>query len=100
MNEEKQPSYYAIIPSTVRFENNIVTYNKVTEKEIISEQQAYKKISNGEFKAFTTDKLKSILVKNIQLEYKLDSKGYYVPVYKFDVLLNGNENTIYIKAIN
>ena len=38
-------------------------------------------------------------LKGVQLEYQKDSKGYYVPVYKFDVLLNGNKNRIYIKAI-
>lgn len=79
--------------------NEIITYNKVTEKEIMSEQEAYEEILAGEFKAFTIDTVKSIMVKNIQLEYRLDSKGFYVPIYSFEILLNGKENHIYIKAI-
>ena len=54
---------------------------------------------DGKFKGFTIDEIRSITVKGVQLEYQMDSKGYYVPVYKFDVLLNGNKNRIYIKAI-
>ena len=90
--------YY--IDKTIKyFENDIVTYDIIGEKEIMSEQEAYQQILDGKFKGFTIDEIKSITVKGVELEYKLDSKGYYVPVYKFDVLLNGNKNTIYIKAI-
>ena len=90
--------YY--IDKTIKyFENDIVTYDIIGEKEIMSEQEAYQQILEGKFKGFTIDEIKSITVKGVELEYKLDSKGYYVPVYKFDVLLNGNKNTIYIKAI-
>ena len=90
--------YY--IDKTIKyFENNIVTYDIVGEKEIISEQEAFQQILDGEFKGFTVDEIKSVNVKGIELEYQTDSKGYYVPVYKFEVLLNGNKNTIYIKAI-
>lgn len=79
--------------------NEIVTYYKVAEKEIMSEQEAYEEILAGEFKAFTSDQLQSIVIQSVNLEYKLDSKGYYVPVYKFDVLLNNNISYIYIKAM-
>lgn len=82
-----------------RVSHEMITYDKVAEKEIMSEQEAYQQILDGEFKGFTIDEIKSVMVKGVELEYKLDSKGYYVPVYKFDVLLNGNKNTIYIKAI-
>lgn len=85
---------------TIKYVNNdIITYDIFPEKEIMSEQEAYQQILDGEFKGFTIDEIKSVIVKGVELEYKLDSKGYYVPVYKFDVLLNGNKNTIYIKAI-
>ena len=90
--------YY--IDKTIKcFENNIVTYDILSEKEIISEQEAYQEVLDGKFKGFTIDEIRSITVKGVQLEYQMDSKGYYVPVYKFDVLLNGNKNRIYIKAI-
>ena len=98
VNGEIRCNYYSD-NSIKYFEYNIVTYDIVTEKEIMSEQEAYQQILDGKFKGFTIDEIKSITVKGVELEYKLDSKGYYVPVYKFDVLLNGNKNTIYIKAI-
>lgn len=85
---------------TVKYvSNEIITYDKIGEKEIMSEKEAYQQILDGNFKGFTIDEIKSILVKGVELEYKTDSKGYYVPVYNFDVLLNGNKSMIYIKAI-
>lgn len=98
INGEIRCNYYSD-NSIKYFENNIVTYDTVREKEIISQQEAYQEILDGKFKGFTIDEIKSISVKGVELEYQIDSKGYYVPVYKFDVLLNGSKNTIYIKAI-
>lgn len=79
--------------------NEILTYNKVETREIISQEEAFDKIREGKFSSYNDEKINDILVKSVQLEYKLDSKGFYVPVYKFDVLLNGIKDTIYIKAI-
>ena len=73
--------------------------DKVSEKEIISEQEAYDKILTGEFKGFTIDSIESVVIKDLQLEYRLDSKGYLVPIYNFDILLNESTNHIYVKAI-
>lgn len=85
---------------TIKYVNNdIITYDILPEKEIMSEQEAYQQILDGEFRGFIIDEIKSITIKGLELEYQIDSKGYFVPVYKFDVLLNGNKNTIYIKAI-
>jgi len=81
-----------------RVADEIITYEKVAEKEIMSEQEAYEEILAGEFKAFSVDPVQSITIQTLQLEYKLDSKGFYVPVYKFNILLNGKSNWIYIKA--
>lgn len=79
--------------------NEIITYEKVAEKEIMSEQEAYEQILAGQFKAYTIDPVQSIIIQNVQLEYKLDSKGYYIPIYKFDILLNNKTSYIYIKAV-
>ena len=78
--------------------NNISVYEKITEKEIISEEEAYEEILKGRFLLSNT-KIESITIKDINLEYKVDSKGYYVPIYEFEVLVNGKETKIYIKAI-
>ena len=82
-----------------RVEDEIITYEKVAEKEIMSEQEAYEEILAGEFKAFSVESVQSITIQNMELEYRLDSKGFYVPVYKFDILLNGETSWIYIKAV-
>ena len=78
--------------------NEILTYNKVSEKEIMSEEEAYQEILEGKFKSW--EEVKSVSIKNVELEYMLDSKGYYVPVYHFETLVNEKTNSqIYIKAI-
>ena len=79
--------------------DEIITYDKIMQKEIMSEQEAYERILEGKFKVYTSEDIQSILVKNVQLEYKLDSKGYYVPIYKFDILLNEKNSYIEMKAI-
>lgn len=85
--------------SIKRVADEIITYEKVAEKEIMSEQEAYEEILAGEFKAFSVEPVQSITIQTVRLEYKLDSKGFYVPVYKFEILLNGKSSWIYIKAV-
>ena len=60
--------------------------------------EKYEEILKGRFLLSNT-KIESITIKDINLEYKVDSKGYYVPIYEFEVLVNGKETKIYIKAI-
>lgn len=78
--------------------NEILTYDKVSEKEIISEDEAYQEILDGKFMYW--EDVKSISIKNVELEYMLDSKGYYVPIYNFAASINGSgKGNIRIKAI-
>lgn len=81
--------------------NSLVRYNKITEKEIISENEAYQKILEGKFQydTYNIEKLKSIIIEDVELDYSLDSKGYYVPVYVFTANMNGNDKKIVIKAL-
>ena len=79
--------------------NDIVTYEKVSEKVIKSEQEAYEEILVGKFMASNNEKIKNILIKDVTLDYRLDSKGYYVPVYVFETEINENKQRIFIKAI-
>jgi hypothetical protein len=44
-------------------------------------------------------KLENIVIKDIEIQYVLDTKGYYVPVYAFEVEINGRKTAIYIKAV-
>lgn len=78
--------------------NEILIYDKVSEKEIISEEEAYQEILDGKFMYW--EEVNSISVKNVELEYMLDSKGYYVPIYNFAASINGSgKGNIRIKAI-
>lgn len=81
--------------------NNIIKYEKINTKEIISEKEAYNKILDGKFKYDENylGKIKELEIENIKINYVLDTKGYYVPVYEFDVKINNNETVLQIKAI-
>lgn len=81
--------------------NNLIKYDKVNKKEIISEAQAYQEILQGKFQynTYNKEKLERIVIENIQLQYAMDSKGYYVPVYVFEVKMNDNKGSIQIKAV-
>jgi glycopeptide antibiotics resistance protein len=80
----------------VNFDNKIMTYSKYKEYEIISEQEAYNKLLEGKFKPNSLkDKLE---IKDIKLVYKLDSKGFYQPVYEF-VLEGKDMGSILIPAL-
>ncbi len=84
-----------------RISNNIVEYKKVKEKEIISKEEAYKEITKGKF-AYSEEgygKLKNLTIKDIEIRYILDTKGFYVPIYIFNVIANTEHIEIGIKAI-
>lgn len=78
--------------------NNITQFEAYKEFEIISEQEAYEQILNGKF-VCAIDKGEKIEVGQVTLDYMLDTKGFYQPVYKFDVKVNEQEQSIQIPAI-
>lgn len=82
-------------------QNNLIKYDIINQKEIISEAQAYQEILEGKFQynIYNIEKLESIVIENVQLQYAIDSKGYYVPTYVFGVKMNGDEGIIQIKAV-
>lgn len=82
-------------------QNNLLKYEKVSEKEIISPKDAYNQILEGKFRhvKYGYEKINSITVENFELKYVLDTKGYYVPAYVFKGKLNNEDTEIYIKAI-
>ncbi|MBK1813149.1 VanZ family protein [Clostridium sp. YIM B02505] len=80
----------------VNFDNRIISYSKYKEYEIISEQEAYNKILEGKFNAYSLkDKLE---IKDVKLVYKVDSKGFYQPVYEF-TLEDKDRGSILIPAL-
>ena len=85
--------------------NNIISYSSAvmdgdSSVELISEQEAYKKIEEGEFGyGRYYGKINSLEVNSIDLTYYQDTKGYFVPVYRFNVLINNMPDNIFIKAM-
>ena len=83
----------------VRFDNNILTLKPYKEYEIMSEEEAYNKILNGEFKDYGgLNKNSKINTKDVTLKYEIDSKGFYQPVYYFAVEMDSYLSTIIIPA--
>lgn len=83
------------------FNNNIISYKPYKEYEILSVKEAYDKILDGDFSLSDVIKKDSkIEVINIDLAYNSDTKGFYQPVYKFKVNIDGeNNHHIYIPAL-
>ena len=81
--------------------NNLVKYEKVKNKEIISPKEAYNEILEGKFKygEYYLDKIENVVIENVNIKYTLDSKGFYVPVYVFESKINNIDYDIYIEAI-
>ncbi len=81
--------------------NDMMSLKFYRETEIISEEEAFKKIIEGKFMLWQAMdyKISSITINDLVLDYVLDSKAYYQPVYRFTVTADGEEDTIIIPAI-
>lgn len=77
---------------------NVVEFEEYKDFSIISEKEAYEKLEQGMFHSQYKDE-NEVEVLGIELDYEMDTKGFYQPVYVFEVKLNGNETNIYIPAI-
>ena len=79
--------------ATIR--NNISQFNAYKEFEICSEQEAYEHILEGKFvSAF--DVGSKIELGQVSLDYMLDTKGFYQPIYVFEVC--GEEEHLWIQV--
>lgn len=81
------------------FTNNIVSYKKYKDFDIISEKEAYEKLLDGKFITFSGMADAEINIKDIDMVYEIDSKGFYQPVYKFTTEIRNSENYIFIPAL-
>ncbi|GIN72636.1 hypothetical protein J14TS2_31110 [Bacillus sp. J14TS2] len=81
-------------------DNQLITYDKVRDVQIKSEQEAYDEILAGKFKYSLANKQPETLhIDQVEISYYLDSKGYYQPIYAFQSTIDGGEMTIYIPGI-
>lgn len=74
------------------FNNTLIQYEKHKEYEIISEQEAFENLKEGKVNhLWLYEKPKSIDVQKVKLDYCLDSKGYYQPIYVFEAFFDGEK---------
>lgn len=78
--------------------NNINQFDIYKEFAICSEQEAYEQILEGNFICMANPG-DQIEIGQVSLVYFMDTKGFYQPVYNFEILVNGQESCIQIPAI-
>ena len=77
-------------------------FNEYKKVDILSEEQAYVQLEEGRIHSRYIKDLNPnypIEVKDVKLQYEKDSKGYYQPVYQFNILNDEQEDSIIIPAI-
>ena len=68
------------------FTNNIISYKPYKQYQILSLKEAYNEILQGKFKLLDVlERNSKMEVTGVDLIYQLDSKGFYQPVYNFEV---------------
>ena len=83
-----------------RIDHQLITYDKVRDVEIKSEQEAYQELLDGKFTYYAeSGGLENLHIEKVEISYELDSKGYYQPVYAFQGTADGIEKTILIPGI-
>lgn len=77
----------------VSFDYHIVYNDFVEQAEMISSDDAYAQILNGNFEQYTPlKKGDKLYINGCQIDYAYDTKGFYRPVYTFDGYVNTEDN--------
>ena len=78
--------------------NNLVSFTYCADEQIISEVEAFEQLKRGNFYGDVFEMLSpgNVTVLSCELEYKVDTKGYYQPVYMFKVAYDGVEDELRI----
>ena len=74
--------------SVREIENGLLSYSYYRDVEVISPEEAYAQLCAGKFQDgdfFEMKKPSKLTVLGCALEYRVDTKGFYQPVYIFDV---------------
>lgn len=85
-------------------ENDLLAYTYYDAVPIISAEEAYRQLCRGNFMGADTVKYYAsgaLTVVSCSLDYAIDTKGFYQPVYTFGILIpeNGYEYQIMIPAM-
>lgn len=64
-------------------------HEMMAKKQLISEEQAYEILANGEFSTYQSlQKGDTLTITDVRLSYTYDTKGYNQPVYVFTCIVN------------
>ena len=80
----------------LELDNHLVWYTHYKDVPVISPEEAYQELKDGSFayaevlKHYTKD---SVTVLSCTLDYEIDTKGFYQPVYIFEILIPETGNT-------
>ena len=84
--------------------NNMVSFTYCADEQIISEAEAFEQMKRGNFWGGVYEMFspKNVTVLSCELEYQVDTKGYYQPVYMLKVMYDGvaDEMRIMIPALD
>lgn len=87
---------YGVDNSIRRIENHLVWYNHHDDVTVISQKEAYELLRSGAFRYAESLKNRStdtVSVISCKLDYEIDTKGFYQPVYIFEILIPETGNT-------
>ena len=79
---------YGVDDTVRRIENKLVRYEHHKDVAVISPEVAYKKVKSGAFyyaEALKRHAFDTVSVLSWTLDYKIDTKGFYQPVYIFEI---------------
>jgi len=78
--------------------NYLMSYTCCAEEEIISEAEAFELLKDGKFLGgvFEMCSPENVEILSCELDYQVDTKGYYQPVYLFKVMYDGVEDEMKI----
>lgn len=89
---------YGVDDTVRRIENKLVRYEHYEDVAVISPEEAYEKVKSGAF--YYAESLKqhasdAVSVLSWTLDYEIDTKGFYQPVYIFEIQIPETGNTCF-----
>ena len=83
--------------SVLWLQNELISYNHYRDVPVITAQEAFERLRKGEFngaEAVKRDALDAVVVQSCELDYEIDTKGFYQIVYRFELVLPDRGYTV------
>lgn len=87
---------YGVDDTIRRIENDLVWYTYHKDVAVIPPEEAYQQLKSGAFTyadALKSHSSDSVSVISCTMDYEIDTKGFYQPVYLFEILIPESGNT-------